>query len=66
MDGGDLGAPPAPPADLAGESCIVVDHPDNGGMQSGPDGTTYVVLPQPVPQPSRPKEDATDDPTVSA
>lgn len=62
MDGGDLGTPPAPPADLAGESCIVVDHPDNGGIHSGPDGTTYVVLPQL----SHPKEDATDDPTVSA
>lgn len=65
-NGGDLEILTGPDAGPGQESCIVVDRPDNGGIVWGSDGSGHVVLPRPVPQPSRPEEDTTDDPTVSA
>ncbi|MGQ0775778.1 MAG: hypothetical protein ACT4NY_15395 [Pseudonocardiales bacterium] len=65
-NGGDLGTLTGPDPSPAQESCIVVERSDSGGIVWGSDGSSHVVLPRPVPQPSRSDEDATDDPTVSA
>lgn len=62
VGGGDVGALSGADAVPADDHCLVVDHSGSSGIHLNPDGGGYVVLPQP----SRPEDDATDDPAGSA